>query len=31
MRGDSFMWQGKYQTIRLDPANMPFRIWRLAV
>jgi starch synthase (maltosyl-transferring) len=31
MRGDSFMWQGKYQTIRLDPAAMPFRIWRLAI
>jgi starch synthase (maltosyl-transferring) len=29
MRGDSFMWYGKNQRIRLDPADLPFRIWRL--
>lgn len=29
MRGDSFMWYGKNQHIRLDPAESPFRIWRL--
>ena len=29
MRGDSFMWYGKNQFIRLDPAEQPFRIWRL--
>ena len=31
MRGDSFMWYGKYQHIRLDPSDLPFRIWRLEV
>jgi starch synthase (maltosyl-transferring) len=31
MRGDSFMWYGKNQNIRLDPAELPFRIWRLKV
>jgi len=31
MRGDSFTWHGKHQRIRLDPADMPFRIWRLEV
>ena len=31
MRGDSFMWYGKNQQIRLDPADLPFRIWRLEV
>ncbi len=29
MRGESFMWHGKNQRIRLDPADQPFRIWRL--
>jgi starch synthase (maltosyl-transferring) len=29
MRGDNFMWYGKNQHIRLDPAEQPFRIWRL--
>jgi starch synthase (maltosyl-transferring) len=29
MRGESFMWYGKSQTIRLDPRESPFRIWRL--
>jgi starch synthase (maltosyl-transferring) len=31
MRGESFMWHGKNQTIRLDPAESPFRIWRLEI
>lgn len=31
MRGDKFMWHGKFQLIRLDPADLPFRIWRLEV
>jgi starch synthase (maltosyl-transferring) len=31
MRGDSFMWHGKTQSIRLDPAEAPFRIWRLEI
>ena len=31
MRGDNFMWHGKNQRIRLDPADLPFRIWRLEV
>lgn len=31
MGGDSFMWYGKNQRIRLDPADLPFRIWRLEV
>ncbi|MGD0103652.1 MAG: maltotransferase domain-containing protein [Rhodopila sp.] len=31
MRGDSFMWYGKNQRVRLDPAELPFRIWRLEV
>jgi starch synthase (maltosyl-transferring) len=31
MRGDSFMWYGKNQSLRLDPADLPFRIWRLEV
>ena len=29
MRGEHFMWFGKTQRIRLDPADLPFRIWRL--
>jgi starch synthase (maltosyl-transferring) len=29
MRGDTFMWHGKHQRLRLDPADLPFRIWRL--
>jgi starch synthase (maltosyl-transferring) len=29
MRGDSFMWYGKIQHLRLDPTDLPFRIWRL--
>jgi starch synthase (maltosyl-transferring) len=31
MRGGSFMWSGKYQSIRLDPADLPFSVWRLEV
>jgi starch synthase (maltosyl-transferring) len=31
MRGESFMWYGKNQWLRLDPLDMPFRIWRLQV
>jgi starch synthase (maltosyl-transferring) len=31
MTGDSFMWHGKDQHIRLDPSASPFRIWRLEV
>ena len=31
MRGDNFRWYGKNQRIRLDPADLPFRIWRLEV
>ncbi|HEY4042026.1 MAG TPA: alpha-1,4-glucan--maltose-1-phosphate maltosyltransferase, partial [Rhodopila sp.] len=26
MRGDSFTWYGKHQRIRLDPADLPFRV-----
>ncbi|MCW6506605.1 alpha-1,4-glucan--maltose-1-phosphate maltosyltransferase [Lichenifustis flavocetrariae] len=29
MRGHRFTWTGKYQRIRLDPAELPFSIWRL--
>ncbi len=29
MDGHSFVWQGKMQHIRLDPAVLPFAIWRL--
>jgi len=29
MRGGHFVWFGKNQHIRLDPADLPFRIWRL--
>ena len=30
MRDTSFTWHGKYQRIRLDPADLPFAIWRLS-
>jgi starch synthase (maltosyl-transferring) len=30
MRGQRFMWQGKIQHLRLDPAALPFAIWRIA-
>jgi starch synthase (maltosyl-transferring) len=29
MTGNAFVWQGKLQHIRLDPAELPFAIWRL--
>jgi starch synthase (maltosyl-transferring) len=29
MRGARFDWHGKQQTIRLDPQDMPFSIWRI--
>ncbi|HUD50301.1 alpha-1,4-glucan--maltose-1-phosphate maltosyltransferase, partial [Parvibaculum sp.] len=29
MRGHSFVWHGKNQTVRLDPAELPFAIWRV--
>jgi starch synthase (maltosyl-transferring) len=30
MRGRRFAWQGKIQHLRLDPADLPFAIWRIA-
>ncbi len=30
MRGRRFVWQGKIQHLRLDPADLPFAIWRIA-
>jgi starch synthase (maltosyl-transferring) len=30
MRGQRFVWQGKIQRVRLDPAELPFAIWRIA-
>ena len=30
MRGSRFVWQGKVQRVRLDPADLPFAIWRIA-
>ena len=29
-RGSTFTWTGKIQRIRLDPAEIPFSIWRLS-
>jgi starch synthase (maltosyl-transferring) len=29
MRDADFAWQGKLQRIRLDPADLPFAIWRV--
>jgi starch synthase (maltosyl-transferring) len=29
MRGNSFVWNGKLQQIRLDPTDLPFAIWRI--
>jgi starch synthase (maltosyl-transferring) len=29
MRGQRFVWTGKNQRIRLDPADLPFAIWRV--
>jgi len=30
MTGDRFVWAGKVQQLRLDPATLPFSIWRIA-
>lgn len=30
VRGDRFAWHGKNQHLRLDPAALPFAIWRLS-
>ncbi|SDR57880.1 starch synthase (maltosyl-transferring) [Rhizobiales bacterium GAS113] len=30
LRGHSFVWSGKLQHLRLDPAELPFVIWRVA-
>ncbi|MGB9367879.1 MAG: alpha-1,4-glucan--maltose-1-phosphate maltosyltransferase [Xanthobacteraceae bacterium] len=30
MRGGSSIWTGKLQRVRLDPADLPFAIWRVA-
>jgi starch synthase (maltosyl-transferring) len=30
MRDASFAWRGKLQRIRLDPADLPFAVWRIA-
>jgi starch synthase (maltosyl-transferring) len=30
VRGDRFTWHGKNQHLRLDPAALPFAIWRLS-
>lgn len=30
MRGHSAVWTGKLQHVRLDPADLPFAIWRIA-
>jgi starch synthase (maltosyl-transferring) len=30
MRGHRFVWTGKLQRARLDPADLPFAIWRIA-
>ncbi len=31
MRGSSWVWTGKLQHVRLDPADLPFAIWRVAL
>jgi len=28
--GNVSVWQGKIQRVRLDPAELPFAIWRIA-
>ena len=30
MRNNRFVWQGKVQHVRLDPADLPFAVWRIA-
>ena len=29
VRGNRFVWHGKHQRIRLDPADLPFAIWQI--
>jgi starch synthase (maltosyl-transferring) len=29
MTGHRFVWSGKLQQVRLDPAALPFAIWRV--
>jgi starch synthase (maltosyl-transferring) len=29
MRDTSFAWRGKLQRVRLDPADLPFAVWRI--
>jgi starch synthase (maltosyl-transferring) len=29
MTGHRFVWTGKLQQVRLDPATLPFAIWRV--
>jgi starch synthase (maltosyl-transferring) len=29
MRDHRFVWTGKLQQVRLDPAELPFAIWRI--
>ncbi len=31
MQDEAFVWHGKYQRVRLDPAVRPFAIWRVTV
>ena len=30
VRGERWVWQGKNQHLRLDPAVLPFALWRIA-
>jgi starch synthase (maltosyl-transferring) len=30
MRDHRFVWHGKQQRVRLDPADLPFAIWQIA-
>jgi starch synthase (maltosyl-transferring) len=30
VRGHSAIWTGKMQHVRLDPADLPFAVWRLS-
>ena len=30
MTGQRFTWRGKVQRVRLDPAGLPFALWRIA-
>ena len=29
LRGNAFVWRGKLQQLRIDPAVAPYRLWRL--